>query len=108
MSPVQSVTHVSGLTPLTPPAPLSQPPPRLTGERGAGSPKQEKLLPLLPVGGRAMGEEGWGDAGSCFSPSSPVRRGGGWEKRAGGMRASATRHPTSLALDLPEDGTCGL
>src|SRR6185295_6327453 len=47
--------------------------------------------PLLPVGGRAMGEEGRrGDEGSGCSPSSPGGRGGGWEKRAGVMRALAS------------------
>src|SRR6266852_5347501 len=73
---------------LTPPTPLSQPPPRLTGERGAGTSTKAGLLlavlPLLPVGGRAMGEEGRGDEGafSLFSRSG----GGRWEKRVGVMR----------------------
>src|ERR1700681_2886405 len=62
---------------LTPPAPLSQPPPGLTGERGAGHPNK---------GGIALG---------C-SPSSPGGRGGGWEKRAGVMRATAGRPSVRL------------
>src|SRR5258706_9980429 len=58
------------------------------------------VLPLLPVGGRAMGEEGRGDEG--LAPSSPVRRGGGWEKRAGVMRVlGGGRHRGVDPLNTP-------
>src|ERR1700681_2905820 len=70
---------------LTPPAPLSQPPPGLTGERGAGHPNK---------GGIALG---------C-SPSSPGGRGGGWEKRAGVMRATAAGDEASPDRDAALPG----
>src|SRR6478672_12714799 len=49
----------------------------LAGRRDAGAPRGPRrsvlaLLPLLPVGGRAMGEEGWGDEGSWRGRLLPV------------------------------------
>src|SRR6202163_1635380 len=67
--------------PFTPPAPLSQPPPRLTGERGAGSPKKtgrssccfQTNLSLFSrrTGGR-LGEEGRGDEGHGGAATGPL------------------------------------
>src|SRR6185312_6714748 len=73
---------------LTPPAPLSQPPPRLTGERGAGSPNKKLSSSFSKL----------------TTPSSPGGRGGGWEKRVGVMRASAAPQPLQVAIPS-ESGT---
>src|SRR5829696_10533977 len=66
------------------------------------TPSGDKPLPLLPAeGGRerfglAILDFGLGAAASpCCSPSSPGGRGGGWEKRAGVMRAPTARRRSS-------------
>src|SRR3954452_23605845 len=60
------------LPPAQDPHPCPSPAPSAPPSPGEGYPWGVfALLPLLPVGGRAMGEEGWGDEGSCWSPSSP-------------------------------------
>src|SRR3954452_1620389 len=57
-----------GPSPLTPLPPHSRP-------TGRGEPDWIvlALLPLLPVGGRAMGEEGRGDEGLCIMASNTSR-----------------------------------
>src|SRR4051812_50182147 len=63
------------------------------------------LLPLLPVGGRAMGEEGWGDEGSCWSPSSPGEGGAeGAGAEGGGDEGSWAGGTLRLLGVLPAPG----
>src|SRR6476646_6663742 len=82
--------------PLTPPTPLSHrpPPDRERGERQkrrscSGLMRVLAVLPLLPVGGRAMGEEGRGDEGAL-----------------GGLRGHSAFRNTTAALCPPNAKDC--
>src|ERR1700681_4315714 len=81
------------LTPVPSPTPSHRP--------GEGNPTGALLLFSLfsGCGGwEGAGEEGRGDEG--LSPSSPGGRGGGWEKRAGVMRAQRLSQQSDKSTHL--------